>query len=70
VPISNTLLKRLEKLHLAAVATHKMLPDAHNPWAVAELVHAVCGTDTTTDHTTPSSLFTGECGDNMPTTWY
>jgi hypothetical protein len=54
----------------AAVAIPRTLFDAYNPAAVAELEHAVRGTDTTADHATPSPPFAGKSGDDGPTAWY
>jgi hypothetical protein len=63
---SNT---QLRKVGDAAVAIHKTLLDAHNPAAVAELEHSVCGLDAATDHAKSSPSFTGKC-DTGPATWY
>jgi acetyl esterase/lipase len=56
---------KLEMLQPAAVSICRKLSNAQNPAAVAELEHAVHGIDTAADYATPSSSFTGKCGDDM-----
>jgi hypothetical protein len=45
--------------HSAEKGGHLQNADTHNLVVVAEPVNAVCGTDTTAHHATPSPVFTG-----------
>jgi hypothetical protein len=60
-PLPTLSTERLETAYSTAAANRKMLFDTHNPVAVVELEHAVCGMYTTADHATPSPPFTGKC---------